>query len=89
MHLPKIKVLKVWKVGHIAKVYRSKARPQRSTAATPPQPQHLHVDKHSSDSEPDVTIELNKPKLQIEIDTEASRSIVGESNYGLKNSVQL
>ena len=50
----KSKCHKCGKVGHIAMVCRSKGMPQRSTAATPPQPQHtFHVDEHSSDSEPE------------------------------------
>ena len=43
----KSKCHKCGKVGHIAKVCRSKAKPQRFTAATPPQQQHrLQVDEH-------------------------------------------
>ena len=93
----KSKCHKCGKVGHIAKVCRSKARPQKSTV---PRPQHtLQLDEHSSDSEPEcpeylmhtlsathadpilATIELNKSKLQMEIDTGASRSIVGENTF--------
>ena len=45
---------KCGKVGHIAKVCRSKAKPQRFAAATPPQQQHrLQVDEHFSDYEPE------------------------------------
>ena len=93
----KVKCHKCGKVGHIAKVCRSKARPQKPTV---PRPQHtLQLDEQSSESEPEspeylmhtlsashsdpifATIELNKSNLQMEIDTGASRSIVGENTF--------
>jgi len=91
---------KCGKVGHIAKVCRSKAKPPKSTAAKVPQQQHsLQLDEQSTDSEPEcpeygmhnvtvhhsdpiaATIEINNSKLQMEIDTGASRSIIGEDTF--------
>ena len=79
----KSKCHKCGKVGHIAKVCRSKAKPRKSTAATVPQQQHsLQLDERSTDSEPEygmhnvtvchsdpivATIEINKSKLQMEL----------------------
>ena len=96
----KAKCHKCGKVGHIAKVCRSRAKPQKSTAAKAPQQQHsLQLDELSSDSESEcpeygmhnvtvghsdpivATIEINNSNLQMEIDTGASRSIVGENTF--------
>ena len=96
----KAKYHKCGKVGHIAKVCRSKAKPPKSTAAKVPQQQHsLQLDEQSTDSEPEcpeygmhnvtvhhsdpiaATIEINNSKLQMEIDTGASRSIIGEDTF--------
>jgi len=93
----KVKCHKCGKVGHIAKVCRSKTKPLKSIAARAPQQQHsLLLDV---DSEPEIleygmhnvtvchsdpivaTIEINKSKLQVEIDAGASRSIFDEEIF--------
>ena len=95
------------KISHIAKVCHSKARPQKFTAPRPQHalqldehsldsepecPEYLMHTLSASHADPILaTIELNKLKLQMEIHTGASRSIVGENtfnNYGLKISVR-
>ena len=87
-----MKCHKCGKVGHIAKVCRSKARPQyldhtlqldeQSSESEPESPEYLIHTLSASHSDPIfATIELNKSKLQMEIDTGASRSIVGENTF--------
>ena len=96
----KAKCHKCGKVGHIAKVCHSKAKPPKPTVAKVLEQQHsLQLDDQSSDSEPELpeygmhhvtgshsnpmvaTIEINNSKLQMEIDTGASRSIIGEDTF--------